>query len=538
MRQLILCCDGTDNNFTGGVADTAVVKVGLLLAAQKDPGQLIYYDPGVGQEDVFPDQTLVASLRKLAKLASGRRVFKNIENGYRFLMGEYKPGDQIFLFGFSRGAFTARSIAGLVSTFGVISAGQYTLIPTLIRLLLLSRDEMGGSGDSLKHQVHAIRSIVGQGEVPVQFLGEWDSVDSIGFRLPVQPTLAGKRIVHVRHALALDEQRAQFRPRLYAENNGSFECASGFGTGTLQQLWFRGAHCDVGGGYPLAESTLSVAPLCWMLSEACQQGLRLSAKGRPLLTEAAVREALQDFQPPLCSDSAPPRIHSQLHQAPGWALAGMTLRSTRHVDSNDAEGPHVDPVEHPSVGAWPARLYKDTVWARWTLRRFDVLMLLLAALCVGLMTLQSDQQRMHEFTAWRLSWWLHGARVELPERFDLLASQLLIEAAYTLVWAWLLSIPAARAFARRAGLRRAGSPSPRWLQVLGYALPLAVLAGLMECLFAAFTLWLQGLGHDLLAMIFAVLMSAFSAIKWQGLACTLLLILSGFLPPPRHQRPD
>jgi len=542
MRQLILCCDGTNNNFTGGVADTSVVKLRELLAAQGDADQRLFYDPGVGNAGQLPAATLGSKLRgfseRMAGLAFGRGVYENIAEGYRFLMREYRAGDQIFIFGFSRGAFTARSIGGLVNMFGVLRPEAGTMLPTLLHLYFADSAKVDRSDEKqAKPEVLTaqIKRNFGQGEVPIHFVGVWDTVASVGMwpfglKFTAKPTLAGKHFIHVRQALALDEQRAQFKPRLYAEDNGSFPCASGFGTGTLQQLWFRGSHCDVGGGYSRPASTLSITPLCWLLAEACQLGLRLSANGQPLLTEAAVHQALRDFVPPLDSGGAPPCIHSQLQQTPIWAITGLAVRDTHRVDLDDFRDPRVKPVEHPSVAAWPAKFPQDTAWAHWNPGKTEVLMLLLAVFCPVLMAHLSSHQGVHEFATWQLAWWRHGLPVSWPENVDHLLWQLLIDLPFIVAWAWLLSTLAARAFARRAGLRRAKDHVRRWLLILGWSLTLAVFADLGEDLFSALTLGSLSFGHEWLASAFAVLMSICSAGKWLGLAGTLLLIASGLLP--------
>ena len=545
MRQLILCCDGTNNNFTGGVADTHLVRLRELLAAHNDADQRIFYDPGVGNAGMLPAATIGSKLRglseRIAGLAFGRGVYENIAEGYRYLMREYKPGDQIFIFGFSRGAFTARSIAGLVNKFGVLRPEASTMVRTLLHLYFADDAKVDRS-DARQSKpevlVAQIQRTFGQGEVPVHFVGVWDTVGSVGMwpfglKFTAKPTLAGKRFIHVRQALALDEQRAEFKPRLYAEENGSFDCAPGFGTGTLQQLWFRGSHCDVGGGYARADATLSMAPLCWMLSEACQLGLRLSANGQVLLTEEAVGTALHDHQPALDSGNAPPLIHSQLQQTPLWAITGLAVRVTDRVDLDAAEDPHVTPVEHPSVAAWPARFPQDTAWARWNLGQADLLALLVAVLCPVLMVLCSGLQGAHEFVAWQLGWVRHGWVVRWPDGVDHLMWQLLLDVPFILAWSWLLSIPAVWAFARRAGLRRVQSRVPKGLQTLGWSLTLAVFADLGEDLFSVLTLGVLSFGHDWMATLPAALMSICSIGKWAGVAGTLLLIASGFLPARR-----
>ena len=534
MRQLILCCDGTNNNFTGGEADTHVVRLCELLVAQGDADQRVFYDPGVGNSGQLPGATFVDQFRRqsdrIAGLAFGRGVFENIEEGYRFLMREYQPGDQIFVFGFSRGAFTARSIAGLINRFGVLRPESRPMVPTLLHVYF-SKD-VPGKSDVTAQQIR--RTLAHSFDTAVHFVGVWDTVASVGFkpfqlRLTAKPTLAKKRFIHVRQALALDEMRSQFMPRLYAEENGTFECAPGHGQGTLEQLWFRGSHCDVGGGYAPGSTRLSRQPFAWLVAEAVAKGLRLSHAGQPLDNEAAVLATL----PPV-SDA--PLVHSEAHRMPLWALAGMSLRRNDRAEIDDMPDPLVRPVEHPSVAAWPATFPKDTDWRRWNLGKRDAVMLFLLLFCPWAMQyLGGGQEAVHGFAHWQLFWWRDGPVVPWPECQHLLL-QLLLDLPFMLAWAWFLSSFAVRAFARRAGLRRANSPRPAWLQLLGRAPMVAVLADVAEDAASAVVLGLMSYGHGGgLASIAAVLMSLASAAKWLAIGGTLLLIVSGLLPPRKSR---
>ena len=133
-RQLIICCDGTNNNLTGRVRDTNVTKLCELFAPDAN-AQLLYYDPGVGNPGLLPGASLTDQFSRFSErlygLAFGKGVYENIAQAYLFLMRHYQPGDQIFLLGFSRGAFTARSIGGLVTQFGLLRPAMDDLVPTL-----------------------------------------------------------------------------------------------------------------------------------------------------------------------------------------------------------------------------------------------------------------------------------------------------------------------------------------------------------------------------------------------------------------------
>ena len=141
-RDLILCCDGTGNVW-GNRRDTNVVELAKRLV--QDERQVLYYDPGVGTVNGFPAvsrlQALWNHLRLLAGLAFGHGVYENIAEAYRFLILNWRAGDRIWLFGFSRGAFTARAVSGMVSIFGVVRPSAESMIPTLLGVYFSEPDE-------------------------------------------------------------------------------------------------------------------------------------------------------------------------------------------------------------------------------------------------------------------------------------------------------------------------------------------------------------------------------------------------------------
>jgi len=236
MRQLVLLCDGTNNNLTGVASDTHVVALAELLRTDPDAERVVFYDPGVGNPGEVPGITAWDSARRFFEridgLAFGRGVFDNIAEGYLFLMRHWRGADdQIWLFGFSRGAFTARSIGGLVNRFGILEPHLQPLVPTLLHLYF---SQATPQGDAIGQQASRLFAPAPQRRALIEFVGVWDTVQTVGLwpfslRIQAKPTLKGKRFVHVRHALALDEHRAQFVPRGYAEDNGPLPAADGRG---------------------------------------------------------------------------------------------------------------------------------------------------------------------------------------------------------------------------------------------------------------------------------------------------------------------
>lgn len=567
-RQLILLCDGTNNNLTGGQQDTHVVRLAELLDACPDPNRRVFYDPGVGNPGELPGATWWDTFRRwrerVAGLAFGRGVYENVAESYQFLMQHYRPGDQILIFGFSRGAFTARSVAGLVNQFGVLDAHMGSLVPTLLSLYFASR---GDKTDALRQSIsqQATRLFAAQDVqvVDVHFVGVWDTVATVGMppfsaRFTAVPTLEGKGFVHVRQALALDELRAQFKPRLYAADNGPFHTRSGQ-IGSLLQLWFRGAHADVGGGYEPADSALSRAPLCWLVAEAVRCGLRLDDGGVALDDEAVVARALARL-PADVPPEAQPRVNSPLHGACVWALTGMAVRDPSCVAVDDRPDIRVQPVAHPSVRQQPLRFPQDTVWARPRAKRPLIVALLLIpllALALGQLqwglpvlnkgehlsawgALQLAAQHVGDYLAangrfalWQLAgpWggdWTCAPSLDCSPQAALAWDGVLI-AAYAYVLAWFAS----RSFARLAGLRQVDDRPARWLNRLGWALPIAVAADLAENLSSSLALALMAAHADTLAVLVRTLMMACAAAKSAGLLATLGLIVWGQFSPRR-----
>jgi len=547
MRQLVLLCDGTNNNLTGGANDTHLVTLAELLRADPDADRTVFYDPGVGNPGEVPGITVWDKARRLFEridsLAFGRGVFDNIAEGYLFLMRHWRShDDQIWLFGFSRGAFTARSIGGLVNRFGILEPHLEPLVPTLLHLYF---SESTPRGDAIGQQ--ASRLFAPPQRRPfIEFVGVWDTVQTVGtwpfsLRIKAKPTLRGKRFVHVRQALALDEHRAQFVPRAYAEDNGAFTAADDK-PGSISQQWFRGAHCDVGGGYALADSALARTPLVWLVTQAVQCGLHLCHERQPLNTEAATALAVADVvknasgRPDLvAAGQATPLVHCQLQSTPLWALTGMTLRDSRVAALDDGPDVPVRMAEHPAVAAWPAKFPDDSVWRHPGLTGWWWLYLVLTlglAIALGQLLVGGDGldpvrnlQANGRFQLWQLTaivqgdWWSRASQFASPRW------AVVWDFALIVCYAYVLATLAARAFAHAAAFNRLHRAVPKVLKVLGWALPVMVFADVAENLFTWLTLTL---GHNtlwLLAGFTRLGMALASLVKIAGLVGVLVLIV-------------
>ena len=271
-RNLVVCCDGTSNQF--GPENTNVVR--LVQSLDRDPAkQGLYYDPGLG---TLPEPSAFSRVQKWVSevfgLAFGAGLSWKVGQAYKFLMETWEPEDRVFLFGFSRGAYTVRVLAGLLHALGLLPRHNPNLVPYVVRLFgsLRGTDPAGGSNYwKLCNQFRwtfARRAVEGddQRRFPVQFVGVWDTVSSVGWVWDPKTypyTACNPGVAVIRHAVSIDERRCFFRQNLAKPADGQ-DC---------RELWFPGVHADVGGGYAASEGSLWRPPFEWMLGEATAAGL-------------------------------------------------------------------------------------------------------------------------------------------------------------------------------------------------------------------------------------------------------------------------
>ena len=276
-RKLVVCCDGTwnvpDELRHGVAAPTNVAKLAVALVSDPDPndGQLFYYEAGVGTS---ADERLIGG-------AFGYGLSQNIRNGYRFLAENYRDGDQVFLFGFSRGAYTARSLAGLVRNCGILRPDHADRVDEAFAFY---RDRTSQTHPSAIASV-IFRRMYSWPESKIYFVGVWDTVGALGIPddLPgweeVSKVLTGweqlwgfhdtqlsKDVAYAYHALAIDEQRAAFKPTLWTQDDQADHQE-------LEQVWFAGVHSEIGGG--TKDPSLSDIALTWMVERAVQAGVKI-----------------------------------------------------------------------------------------------------------------------------------------------------------------------------------------------------------------------------------------------------------------------
>jgi type VI secretion system (T6SS) phospholipase Tle1-like effector len=275
-KNIVICCDGTGNEFGDNNSNVVKLYSTLIIDGTQQVG---YYHPGVG---TMGSPTATNKLSKawsvLKGLAFGAGLLDNVGDAYRFLMNVYETGDNVFLFGFSRGAYTVRALAGVLRMFGLLCPGNEGLIPYITRLYAKRTRDAGGMTHTFK--VAGGFKATFCRPCPLHFVGVWDTVSSVGWIWnPVQvPYTARNPDMQVgRHAVSIDERRCYFRNSLWGPS---------FPHQDIKQVWFAGVHSDVGGSYSEAESGLSKIALQWMLHEALSFGLLIDPQRADLILGA------------------------------------------------------------------------------------------------------------------------------------------------------------------------------------------------------------------------------------------------------------
>jgi len=301
-RNLIICCDGTANEFK--TDPTNVLK--FAFAAAKGDNQTVYYHPGLGTRAPAGLFTSVGRwIARLAGKAFGYGLKADIADVYTFVMDQYRAGDQIYIFGFSRGAYTARALVALIWQYGLIGQSNGATVPYAIDLLWSCHGLSAGELLSkCFRRADTFRQTLSVGPCPIRFLGVWDTVSSVGWvanplSLPFTHKLPGVSVI--RHAVAIDERRAFFRTNLVEQGPGR----------DIQEVWFPGVHCDVGGGYPEGESQLAKVALQWMIEEAQAAGMEFDS--------TRMADVLGNGTDPYVRPDPSARMHNSL--LPFWWIA-------------------------------------------------------------------------------------------------------------------------------------------------------------------------------------------------------------------------
>ncbi|WP_410586482.1 DUF2235 domain-containing protein [Amycolatopsis sp. lyj-23] len=285
-KRLVICCDGTWNT----LRQPAPTNVGLLQAAVAPADaagreQRVFYREGVGTGKLWDH---------LTGGAFGVGLSKKVQEAYRFVVDHYEPGDELFFFGFSRGAYTARSTVGFIRNCGVLRPDEAGRLEEAYGLYRDRDRETTGPGSPRARDFRA--TYAREDRTPIRFVGVWDTVGALGI------PLSGGRLLHLLNkrwqfhdmkltsivqsafqALAVDEHRKSFSPAVW-------EPSAAAPDRIREQVWFAGAHSDVGGGY--RQPALSNLTLRWMVDRAQQCGLEF----RPdAFASLAARDELGDL---------------------------------------------------------------------------------------------------------------------------------------------------------------------------------------------------------------------------------------------------
>jgi uncharacterized protein (DUF2235 family) len=308
-KNIVICCDGTGNEISENISNVLKLYRCLRKTDKTRPRQLVFYDPGVGTvTEPSTWHRLKANINLVLGLATGYGLDDNVLASYKFLVDNYEPGDQIYLFGFSRGAYTVRVLAGLIHKIGLISPEQANLAGSgliaykqysgtgrgndVADLTDTGSDEDGPLPTDRFDLAAQFARITSSRWPTIRFIGVWDTVASVIVPRPdrlywpsleeLAFTLQNPSVKTFRQAISIDERRCMFRlkkcdePQEYWRNR--FIPDDKKEPQDILQVWFAGVHCDVGGGYPETESALSKYPLLWMIDEAMKAGLNFNPR--------------------------------------------------------------------------------------------------------------------------------------------------------------------------------------------------------------------------------------------------------------------
>lgn len=273
MKRILVCLDGTWNTAEGGGPTTNVVALRDSFVADLQPNaeqQRIYYDEGVGTRD---------PLDRLPGGGLGFGLARNVRQAYKYICRHYEPGDEVYLIGFSRGAFTARSVAGYVAASGLLKAANCTSEREAAAWRYyhtMPKDRPSGDRADLDAFCHP--------DVKIKCVAVFDTVGALGIpgafnwigrsQFAFHDTQLNTSVENCLHAVAIDEKRMTFLATMWEEPfnlDGPVP--------NVQQVWFPGVHGDVGGGY--SDNDLSNNVLDWMIARLRELGVAFLPHAKP-----------------------------------------------------------------------------------------------------------------------------------------------------------------------------------------------------------------------------------------------------------------
>lgn len=359
-KNLVICCDGTGNEISENISNVLKLYRCLRKTDKTKPRQMVFYDPGVGTvTEPSTWHRIKADVNLVLGLATGYGLDDNVLSAYCFLVEHYAPGDKIYLFGFSRGAYTVRVLAGLIHKIGLISPEQANLAGSG----MVAYKQYSGTGRG--NDIEDLRdvSVDDQGPLPkdefdlaaqfaritstrwatIHFIGVWDTVasvivprrDNLFFVFSLEELAFTRRnpsVAIFRQAIAIDERRRMFRLNTYEEPqdywSNRYVPDEKKVAQDIMQVWFAGVHSDVGGGYPEARSGESKYPLIWMIGEAEKAGLNFNKRTVNQLAWGVQRKNSPfKYVPPAYSGET-----GQLHDSmtAGWRVLEFIPKSAKY----------------------------------------------------------------------------------------------------------------------------------------------------------------------------------------------------------------
>lgn len=342
-KNLAVFLDGTWNE-PGD--NTNVWRLKVMLASHTAAGapQLAYYDTGVG----------TTRSERLRGGIGGSGLSLNVRQAYQWLIESYDDGDSVYVFGFSRGAYTARSLTGLIMKCGLLRPGA-----PMTSLDIYARYQLGKEKTPL-HEIEFIdrtgkrplepderRLLTHSRRIPIKMIGVWDTVGALGIPWTQAPLIGrgnfyfhntnlSKLFEHAYHAIAVDENRSPYNATLWTRFTPAGEAARPLPSNhTIEQRWFIGAHCNVGGGY--ANDELAQIPLAWMHSKATSCGLAfrngILLSGKEALCDPvdSYKEFMKGFWKFVKFGK---RFHRTIDSAPRTVKSGMSDAVNQVIDSS------------------------------------------------------------------------------------------------------------------------------------------------------------------------------------------------------------
>ncbi len=334
-KSIIICCDGTWNRPESEQEPSALPTNVLKLVRSIVPRsagceQVVYYDSGVGTGGLWD---------KWVGGALGVGVSDNIMQAYRFLVNNWAEGDRIYLFGFSRGAYTVRSLAGLIHLFGLLHKHELKFFPCIYRYY--RTDPTRRINMDYEYLARNLQDSVLEGgrKVQISFMGVWDTVGALG--VPIlglrelskgwvgfHDTQLSDTVEFAVQAIAIDELRKPFAPDLWTQHPDSSDKRCEYDNRRILQVWMPGGHSDIGGGF--AETELADLALNFMFDQASAHGLVIDreavicsspdqqAMGEVHNKQKGFYELLGDYQRPIGQKQAEasglqPGINEKLH---------------------------------------------------------------------------------------------------------------------------------------------------------------------------------------------------------------------------------